>query len=348
MRDFEKHLILKGSSIKEALQKLDKLAQDAILFVVDESEILIGALTDGDVRRGLLNNIQISGPIEQIIQPNPRFIKKGEKDVSKIIQYREGLYRIIPVVNEKNKVLNVINFREKLSSLPVDVVIMAGGKGQRLMPLTKNIPKPLLNVGEMPIIEYNINRLALFGIQDFWISINYLGDQIENYFGNGETRNLNIKYIREDSPLGTIGAVSKVEDFWHDYILVTNSDILTNLNYEKFYLDFVKSNAELGVVTVPYNVNIPYAVFETKNGDVKNFKEKPTYTYYSNGGIYLIKKAVLNYIPKNKYFNATDLLNELIKRDKRIFSFPLVDYWLDVGNHDDFIKAQQDIKNVRF
>ena len=348
MKSFSKHLIVKGSSIKEALGRLDQLGQDAILFVVDEKDILIGALTDGDVRRGLLKNIQISEPIDQIIQSNPRYIRKGEIEINKIIEFREGLYRIIPILDDDNRVIKIINFRESKSYLPIDVVVMAGGRGQRLIPLTNSLPKPLLKVGDKPIIEHNIIRLSLFGINDFWISINYLGELIENYFGNGLERGINIKYIYEEEPMGTIGAVSKVDNFIHDYILITNSDILTNLNYEQFFLDFINSNAEVGVVTIPYDVNIPYAVFETKDGDVVGFKEKPTFTYYSNGGIYLLRKTALNYLPKNTFFNATDLLEALIKDNKRIFSFPLMDYWLDVGNHDDFSKAQKDVKKVRF
>jgi dTDP-glucose pyrophosphorylase len=330
------------------LTRLDELGQDAILFVVDEKDTLIGALTDGDIRRGLLKNFQISDLIDHIIQPNPRFIRKGERDINKIIEYREGLYRIIPILNEKNEVVKIINFRENKSYLPIDAVIMAGGRGQRLMPLTREIPKPLLKVGDKSIIEHNINRLALFGIDDFWISINYLGDLIENHFGNGHNKNIKIKYIREEKPMGTIGAVSQVQNFLHDYILITNSDILTNLNYEQFFLDFVKSNADLGVVTIPYDVNIPYAVLEIKETRVTNFKEKPTFTYYSNGGIYLLKKSILNYIPKSTFFNATDLIEKLIAEKKIVYSYPLMDYWLDVGNHDDFIKAQQDIKSIRF
>ncbi len=348
MKDFKKHLIVRGSLIKEALTRLDELGQDAILFVVDEKDTLIGALTDGDVRRGLLNNIQISESIDHIIQHNPRFIRKGERDINKIIEYREGLYRIIPILNEENIVIKIINFRENKSYLPIDAVIMAGGRGQRLMPLTKDIPKPLLIVGDKPIIEHNINRLALFGVDNFWISINYLGDLIENRFGDGSNRNININYIREVEPLGTIGAVSKVASFLHEYVLITNSDILTNLNYEQFFLDFVKSNADLGVVTIPYDVNIPYAVLEINDAWVKSFKEKPTYTYYSNGGIYLLKKQILKYIPDETFFNATDLIERLLKENKLIYSYPLMDYWLDVGSHDDFKKAQHDINNINF
>ncbi|QSW87452.1 MULTISPECIES: nucleotidyltransferase family protein [Flavobacterium] len=346
MRVYKDHLILSGSKIKEALLQLNILAQDAILFVVDVNDKLIGALTDGDVRRGLIKGFTIDSLIDDIIQENPRFIVKGENNLEKIIEYRKGDFRIIPVVDENRKVVNIINFRIIKSYLPIDAVIMAGGRGQRLQPLTNYTPKPLLKVGDKAIMEHNLDRLALFGIDDFWISVKYLGEQIENYFGDGKTKNVKIEYVWEDEPLGTIGAVSQIKNFEHDFILVTNSDLLTNIDYEQFFLEFIREEADLAVLTIPYQVNIPYAVLETTKGQVKSFKEKPTYTYYSNGGIYLFKKDMLQYIPKNTFFNATDLMEELINKNLKVISFPFIGYWLDVGKHEDFEKAQIDVKLI--
>jgi dTDP-glucose pyrophosphorylase len=346
--NYRKHLIYTNSLIREALVQLDKLASDAILFVVDSDNKLIGSLTDGDIRRGLINGFAIDSKIDEIIQSNPRFIRKGDSDIEKVIGYREKLFRIIPIVDLENRVVNVINFREIKSYLPVDAVIMAGGKGQRLMPLTEHTPKPLLKVGEKPIIEHNLDRLALFGIDDFWISINYLGDQIEAYFGDGSAKNVHISYVRENKPLGTIGAVSQIQDFKHEYVLITNSDLLTNMDYEHFFLDFLAQEADMAVVTIPYQVNIPYAVLETEEGRVLNFKEKPTYTYYSNGGVYLVKRELFDHLPKNDYFNATDLIDELIRQNKKVYSYPLMGYWLDIGSPDDFERAQQDVTKIKF
>lgn len=348
MRIYKDHLILAGSKVKDALLQLDELAQDNILFVVNHDEKLIGALTDGDIRRGLIKGADIDSYIDEILEPNPKYIIKGENNLQKIIEYREEELRIIPVVDDTHKVVNVINFRNTKSYLPVDAVIMAGGRGQRLAPLTDTVPKPLLKVGNKAIMEHNLNRLALFGIDDFWVSIKYLGEQIESYFGSGKEKNINIKYIWENDPLGTIGAVSQITDFEHDYILVTNSDLLTNLDYEDFFQDFLKQDADLAVLTIPYQVSIPYAVLETKDGEVKSFKEKPTYTYYSNGGVYLMKKEMINLIPHNTFYNATDLMEEIIKKNLKVVSYPLSGYWLDVGKHEDFEKAQSDIKYIKF
>ena len=201
---------------------------------------------------------------------------------------------------------------------------MAGGKGTRLRPLTNDIPKPLLPVGDKTIMEHNVDRLTKFGIDNFWFSVNYLGGKIEDFFGSGKEKNLSINYIWEDTPLGTIGAISKIDNLKHEDVLVTNSDILTNLDYEQFYLDFKRNNADLSIASIPYNVNIPYAVLEKdEDGIITGFKEKPAYTYYSNGGIYLMKKSVLSLIPKNTFYNATDLIEKLLSMNKKVSSFSL-------------------------
>ena len=348
MIKFKKHLLKNNSTIKNALIQLDILAKDAILFIIDDLGRLMGSLTDGDVRRGLINGINTDDIVTKIIQPNPKSILKSNYNLQEIINLRNKNYRVLPIIDNDGIVVDVINFRIIKSYLPLDAVIIAGGKGTRLRPLTNDIPKPLLRIADKPIMEHNVDRLSKFGIDNFWFSIKYLGDQIVDYFGDGKDKNCSIQYVWEDEPLGTIGSVSKIDNFGHKHILVSNSDILTNLDYEAFYMDFIEKDADFSVVTIPYNVTIPYAVLETSNGHVLDFKEKPTYTYYSNGGIYLIKRSVLEYIPKDTHFNATDLMEKLITANKKVISYPLVGYWLDVGKHEDFEKAQNDINTIKF
>jgi dTDP-glucose pyrophosphorylase len=349
MRNYTEHLIQSGTSIKGALIKLNELAKDAILFIVDEKNKLKGSLTDGDVRRGLISGITIDHKVDDIIQPDPRFLRKGEYDIQKVIEYREGNFRILPILDKDDIIINVINFRETRSYLPVDAVIMAGGKGERLKPLTDNTPKSLLKVGGKPIIEHNIDRLMLYGVDDFWITLRYLGEQIENYFKNGHSKNARMNYVREAIPLGTIGAVSNIRNFAHDYILIMNSDILTNIDYEHFFLDFINQNADFSVLTIPYQVTIPYAVLETENKKIHNFIEKPTYTYYSNGGIYLMKRETLKHLPAAEtLFHATDFMEKLIESKHKVISYPLSGYWLDIGKHEDYKRAQEDIKSIKF
>lgn len=348
MRNYKEHLIKEGTPLREALVHLDKLASDAILFVVDEGDHLKGSLTDGDVRRGLIRGMEVDNPVDNVMHLNPKYIKKGERDIRKVIEFREQHFRIIPILDQHGKVVNVVNFREIQSYLPVDAVIMAGGEGNRLRPLTIKVPKPLLEVGGIPIMEHVLNRLAMYGIDDFWVAVKYLGEQIENYFGDGSDRNIKIQYINEDKPMGTIGAVSTVENFVHDYILVTNSDLLSNIDYELFFLSFLQQDADLTVLSIPYHVNIPYAVLETENGYVKSLKEKPTYTYYSNGGVYLMKRSVLKHLPKNTVCDATELMEKLIREGLKVTSYPLVGYWLDIGKPEDYEQACKDIKHIKF
>ncbi|MCO5249193.1 MAG: nucleotidyltransferase family protein [Chitinophagales bacterium] len=346
---YKRHLIHTGDSIKSTLPILNKLSNVAVLFVTDKSGKLIGSLTDGDIRRGLMRGVSIEQPIDEIIQSNPKFITKYNYDIQQLIEYRNKNFKIIPVVDKNKVIIDIINFSELKSYLPVDVIIMAGGRGSRLQPYTDTTPKPLLKVGEKPILEHNLDRIVSFGIRNVWISLNYLGEQIESYFGNGSEKSISINYLWEKHPLGTAGAAANIEykELKHQYILLTNSDLLTNLDYEEFFLSFTEQDADFAVVTIPYKVNIPYAVLDTKNGWIYNFAEKPTYTYYSNGGIYLMKKEVLNLIPKNTFFDTPDLMKKLIENKMKVFSHPFNGYWLDIGKHDDFEKAQEDILHLK-
>ena len=346
---YKSRLIDKSASILEAMGVLNLIAREPIAFVVDKENRLIGSLTDGDIRRGILKGMQLSDAVETIIQPNPVFIRKNNYKVEDIVSYKSKNIMILPVVDDQMHILNVISLRNLRSYLPMDVVIMAGGRGERLRPLTDTLPKPMLTVADKPIIEHNIERLSSFGVDDFWISINYLGDIIKSYFKDGKDRNISIDYVTEDKPLGTIGSVSSIENFKHDHVLIMNSDILTNIDYEHFYLDFLKENADMSVVSIPYKVSVPYAVLENNERDITGFSEKPTYTYYSNGGIYLVKRELLQkYLPESGFFNATDLIETMVANGHKVISYHMAGYWLDIGKHEDFKKAQEDFKTIQF
>lgn len=343
-----KHIILESSSVRDALIKLDKLAADAILFVADAENKLIGSLTDGDLRRGFIKGYDFENPILDFIQSNPSYILEGEPAIEKLEKYKAKNFKIVPVVNKDRQITNVINFRETSTIIPADAILMAGGKGMRLRPLTENTPKPLLKVGGKPIIEHNIDRLAGVGIKNIYLSINYLGEQLEAFFKDGAQKGLNINYVRENKPLGTIGSILLVEDFHHNDIIVMNSDLLTNIDFADFYKLFKDNNADMAVAATPYKVDIPYAVLEV-DGDnkVKSLKEKPRYTYYSNAGIYLIKKELLKMIPEDTFFDITDLMDKVLEMNLKLVTYPLNGYWLDIGNPEDYKKAQEDIKHIK-
>ncbi len=346
MYSFSEHLISKFTTIKLALESLNRLAIDAILFVVDENNRLIGSLTDGDVRRGLLNGRSLEDSVLEYIQPSPKSVRKNNNSIEEIITLRLEGFKLIPVLDDQDKIVNVINFRKQSSYLPLDALIMAGGRGSRLSPMTDFVPKPLLKVGVKTIIDYNVDRLRRYGIDDFHISVRYLGEQLESHFENRDLQGLKLNFVWENEPLGTLGAASLIDTFQHDYILVTNSDILTTLDYEDFFLDFLEKGADMSVATVPYKVNIPYAVMETNDNVVTCFKEKPSFTYYCNGGIYIVKRQFLSMVPKNTFYNATDLMEDIISKGGKLVSYPIRQYWLDIGKHEDFMKAQFDVEHL--
>ena len=346
MKHYRNHLIRKEANVKEALAMLDKLAADAILFVVDEESRLLGSLTDGDVRRGLLNGISVEECVANFIQADPKRVNKANYSLQEIIKLREQNFKVLPVVDADDRIINIINFRSQKSYLPLDALLMAGGRGSRLRPMTDTVPKPLLKVGEKAIIDHNFDRLRSFGIDDFHVSVRYLGQQIEDHFDKKDLNGSQVNFVWEEEALGTIGAASLIEDFHHDYVLITNSDILTTLDYEDFFLDFIEKDADMSVATIPYQVDIPYAVMESVDNKVFSFKEKPTYTYYSNGGVYIVKRELLNRIPKNSFYNATDLMEQIIQNGDKLVSYPILQYWLDIGKPEEFKKAQSDINHL--
>jgi len=346
---FTNSLINKQASILDALAVLNQIAKEPIAFVVDENQKLLGSLTDGDIRRGLLKGLTLNDSVESIIQPDPVYISKSNYSIEDIISYKKRNIMVLPVVDNNMCIINVISLRRLRSYLPIDVVIMAGGRGERLKPLTDHMPKPMLQIAGKPIIEHNINRLSEYGVDDFWISVNYLGEMIQDHLGDGSKKNIRIEYITEDKPLGTIGSVNKIASFRHEDVLIMNSDILTNIDFEHFYLDFIKEKADLSVVSIPYTVSVPYAVLENNERLITGFSEKPTYTYYSNGGIYLVKaESLKSFIPTATFFNATDLIQHMVEHGHKVISYHMTGYWLDIGKHDDYKKAQEEFKSIRF
>ena len=346
MKDFEKHIISTKENVRSALMRLDELSIDAVLFVVEDNR-LIGAITDGDIRRGFISGLGFEDPITLFMNPSPRYIRENEISVEQLAVYRSQFIEIIPIIDKDGIVLDVVNFRFQSTILPIDAVIMAGGRGRRLMPLTENTPKPLLTVGHKPIIEYNIDRLMKVGVKNITLSINYLGEQLINYFQDGRERGIKIDYIKENKPLGTIGSVLLKDGFNHEDVLVMNSDLLTNIDFTDFYKNYKNSGADMAVAAVSYVINVPYGVLESdSNNRVTSLKEKPNYTYFSNAGIYMINRRLFSMIPEGTFFDVTDLMKKVIDLGYKLIMYPINCYWLDIGKHEDYKKAQEDIKNI--
>lgn len=342
-----KHTIDQIQSVREALIRLDEIAPDSILFVTDASKKLLGSLTDGDLRRGFIKGLDFSNKLMDFVQSSPAFLSAEAIDLGKIEEYRDNAFKVLPIINADKQIVDVLSFSQQKTLIPADAVLMAGGEGKRLRPLTEKTPKPLLKVGDKPIIEYNIDRLINHGVKKINLSINYLGEQLIEYFGNGEEKGIEIAYVKEDKPLGTIGSILLVDDFLHDDIIVMNSDLLTNIDFYDFFKTYLEANADMAVAATSYHVDVPYGVLELGEGvEVKSLKEKPRYTYYSNAGIYILKKKLLKMIPEGTFFNITDLMEKVLEMNLKLINYPINGYWLDIGKHDDFKKAQEDIKHI--
>jgi dTDP-glucose pyrophosphorylase len=340
---FDKYLINESNTIFQGLEKLNA-NESLTLFVQNDNGKVIGSLTDGDFRRGILKGTSLEENIKKIMHDDFFYLRQGNPDIELIDKARKSNIRLLPILDD-NKCLNhVLDLKKQKSMLPIEAVLMAGGRGERLRPLTDTTPKPLLKLADKAIIEYNINNLTAFGVKQVYISVKYLAEKIESYLGDGSNYNLNITYLKEEEPLGTLGSVSLVKEFYSESILVMNSDLFTNLNLEEFYNHFIKSDASMAIATFPYVVSVPYGVLDTADEEVVSFLEKPTYTYQASAGIYLIKKDVLKHVPSDTFFNATDLMEKLISENKKISYFPIVGYWIDIGKPDDYKKAQEYIK----
>ena len=341
-------LIHKSKNLVEGLQCLNELRNLSrlILFVVDDNEKVIGSVTDGDIRRSIIAEQNLQKTLGEIA--NPDFKRLYQKDTYQSFEkYRKSDIKILPILNQEGKMVDLIDLEYTKAQLPLEAVIMAGGRGKRLSPLTDTIPKPMLRLGDKPIIEHNIDRLISFGIKKIYISVKYLGEQIVNYLGDGSQKGISIEYVWEDEPLGTAGALALINNLSTEHILLMNSDLFTNVNFESLYLKLINEGADMAVASTEYKVDIPYAVFETQEGRVTNFKEKPSFIYHSNAGIYILKRSLIATIEKGKYCDITDVMEQLVTEGGKLVYDPIIGYWIDIGKTVDYEHAQEFIKHLQ-
>jgi len=342
------HLISKDITLLEALSRICDLAPEPlVLFVIDEEKRMVGTLTDGDSRRALIAGASVSDKVEKIMHRDFNYMRVEDiDDVKEIKRQRDLKMRLVPVLDAEKHIVEIINLEKYNSRLPFDAVLMAGGKGERLRPLTLETPKPLLKVGDKCIIDHNIDRLISYGVKHISVTVNYLKEQIEEHFSvpRGEVK---VQTVREPKFLGTIGSIKFVENFYNDTVLVMNSDLFTNINYEDFFLHFKEHDADMSVAAVPYSVQVPYGIFKIEDRrNITGLVEKPTYDYYANAGIYLIKKSALDLIPEDTFFNATDLIEALIAAGRKVIRFPLNGTWIDIGNPQEYKRANELVNHM--
>jgi dTDP-glucose pyrophosphorylase len=344
--NFRDFIIDENTDCIGALRKLDNRMLNQTLFVVDKNEKLIGTVTDGDIRRGLIKGLNLNSPIHMFCRRNFSSIN-GKIDVLYIHKLKKDGIKVLPKLNKDGQIIKVYDLLRLESILPIHAVIMAGGRGERLRPLTDKTPKSMLPLGDKPIIEHNVDRLVSFGIETITISVNYLADQIMDYFGDGSSKGITINYIEEKEPLGTIGSLAQFDKVVQEVVLVLNSDVFTNIDFEDFFITMTNGKADMVVASIPYTVDIPYAILDLDDNCIKNFEEKPKNTYYANAGIYLLKKECLGMIPKNSFFNATDLMNNIISNNGKLIHHPITGFWIDIGKNDDYNKARELIRHLR-
>lgn len=344
-----KHLINKNRTLLEALTQINELSPEPlVLFVIDDEDRMVGTLTDGDSRRALISGVSVKDTIDHVMHQNFNALTEGvDYDVRHLHDQKMMSMHLVPILDKEHRIVDIINLEKYQTKLPIDAVIMAGGKGERLRPMTEKTPKPLLKVGEKCIIDYNVDNLIKCGVEHISVTVNYLKEQLEDHFHQSRS-GVHVQTVREPKFLGTIGGLQFVPKFFHDTVLLMNSDLFTNVNFEDFFLHFEEHQADMSAVAIPYSISVPYGIFSIdKKREIRGILEKPTYNYYANAGIYLIRKEMLDkYIPKDTFYNATDFMEKLISEGRKVIRFPLTGYWIDIGNKQEYQKAQDLVKHL--
>ncbi len=334
--------ITKNATIKKALKVIEN-GDIKIALVVDGKDKLIGTLTDGDIRRGFLKGHNINSSISSIINKKPLVTKKTVTRIKLLNSALPKKIYQIPVIDNKGKVTEIYIIDEMLNSKTKlnKVVIMAGGKGIRLRPLTKNTPKPMLKIGGIPILQTIIKSFSDCGYKNLIICVNYKSHVIENYFGNGNKFGVNIEYVKEKKMMGTAGALSLIKKKLTEPFFIINGDLLTNLNFEKM-LDFHNKHNSIATMGIKkYTINSPYGEVNLINEQISSINEKPTHKFFANAGIYILNPECVDLVPK-KFYHMTSLFKKIILTKKKTISFPLEEYWKDIGQLSDYELANKE------
>ena len=336
MYELSKYFINLNSSIKDAIEAIDK-GSAQVALVVDSNNKLLGLVTDGDVRRGLINNLSLDRKVSSIMTQSPLVLSLGAKKAEILQLMREKLIHHIPLVDGNGCIcsLEVLDDLLKKRSLSNPVVIMAGGKGERLGSLTKNCPKPMLEVNGKPMLETILEKCIDAGLSNFYFSVNYLKKKIIDHFGVGEKWGVNISYLEEDEPLGTCGSLKFLPNDLSGDIWVLNGDVLTDLEYDRLIAYHQKSRNSMTVCTRSHRVRIPFAVMTSSGAQLERIVEKPMYDFEVNAGVYILNSSLIEQIP-SKFYNMTDLVDDLLDSKSAVGVFPIHENWKDIGNPIDF------------
>jgi dTDP-glucose pyrophosphorylase len=337
-------VISPAASIREALEAITKNSRQAVV-VVEPDGRLAGLVTDGDLRRAMLRGLSLNDPITQAMNTHPTVAPATTDRGEALARMRARRMRHLPLVDGAGRLVDLVWLEDLLDTgrIPNHAVLMAGGDGKRLRPLTDAIPKPLLHVGGKPILEVLMERLRAAGVQTFHITVRHKSEMIEEHFGDGSQHDVTIRYIREDEPLGTAGALTLLTETPRDPFFLVNGDILTKCDFHGMLAFHRRTGADVTVGTVRQQIDLQYGVVEVEGDRLTTLSEKPRLDLRINGGIYVIEPSVLARIPRGRVFDATDLIRLLLADGGQVAAFPIRDYWLDVGRLDDFHKADRDV-----
>jgi dTDP-glucose pyrophosphorylase len=347
MNHWKDILVKPETPIREAIHVLDKSAKQ-ILLVVDGESRLLGTVTDGDIRRGILKGITLEEATARIMSSTPTVAHTHEDRQAILATMRKKKLHHIPVVNEQHQVVG-LEFLEELIQPNIKenwVVLMAGGLGSRLRPLTDDCPKPMLKVGNKPLLETILENFIEYGFRHFYISVNYMADKVKDYFGDGSRWGVEIRYLQEDQRLGTAGALSLLPEPPRAPLLVMNGDVLTKVNFRQL-LDFHTAHASTATMCVrEYDFQVPYGVVRIDKHRITGIDEKPVQRFFVNAGIYVLAPEALNAIPAGQFYDMPSLFESLIARNEETVVFPIREYWLDIGQMADYDRANGEFMQV--
>ncbi len=343
MNVWKENIISSDATLVEAIQKIDSSGMQLVL-VLNADGYLEGVLTDGDIRRAILKGKSLEVRVDEVMNRNPKTVsEKTSREEILSIMRRHRMHHL-PVLNSVGKVIKLFTLDELIGAIGIPnwVVLMAGGLGKRLRPLTDDTPKPMLFVGGKPILESILESFSEQGFRKFYLSVNYKAEMIQNHFGNGDKLGIDIEYLHEDKTLGTAGALSLLPTKPEEPIIVMNADLLTRTNFDSL-LKFHNEHKSIGTMAVrEYDFQVPYGVVSVDEYKIKGIEEKPIHKFFVNAGIYVLSAEALDYIPKDTFFDMPTLFENLLSANKVVSAYPLREYWLDVGRLEEFERAQRE------
>lgn len=335
------------STIRDALQIINNGAIQ-MAVVVDSEGKLLGTITDGDIRRGLLNNLRLEDSVETILHTTPTVATLSDTKEDILQKALTKKLHQIPIIDEEYRVLGIqeINDLIKPSSKPNMVVLMVGGLGSRLRPLTEVTPKPMLKVGNKPILQTIVEKFAEYGFNEIVLCVNYKSHIIQDYFGDGSAFGVTITYIFEEERMGTAGALSLLTSLPNEPFFVMNGDLLTNINFDHLCNYHLTQNAMATMCVREYDFQVPYGVVNMEGNTILSIQEKPVHKFFVSAGIYMLNPDVIRYIPKNQFYDMPSLFEALIQQGQKAVSFPIREYWLDIGQMEEYERANQEYADV--